>query len=179
MKIVKRGLERKIRELVNFNAMLFGVTPRRETTDALFVKKCKRKELHMCFLDIEKAFDRVSRKVMEGVIRKKCFPEVIVRTVTSLYHKAKTKVEVGSEPCKNLEESWCTSRICVVPLLFAIAADEITNYAKEILMNKILYVNDLVLTVVDKLLFKGTEYRLQLPSEKSYLVAVSVTNFKK
>ena len=46
----------------------------------------------MCFVDIEKAFGGVQRKAMELVIRKKGLPEVIVRTVVSLYHKANMKV---------------------------------------------------------------------------------------
>ena len=41
-------------------------------------------------MNIEKAFDRVPRKVMEWAIRKKGLPEVIVRAVMSLYHGAKT-----------------------------------------------------------------------------------------
>ena len=51
----------------------------------------------MCFVDIEKAFDRVSRKVMEWAMRKKGLPEAIVRAVINLYDGAKTKVRVESE----------------------------------------------------------------------------------
>ena len=43
-------------------------------------------------MDIEKAFDRVPREVMEWATRKKGLTEVIVRAVMSLYHWAKTKV---------------------------------------------------------------------------------------
>ena len=46
----------------------------------------------MCFVDIEKAFDKVPRKVMEWVMRKKGLPEVIARMMMSLYHGAKMKV---------------------------------------------------------------------------------------
>ena len=52
----------------------------------------KKKKLYMYFVDIEKAFGRVPRKVMEWTIRKKGLSEVIVRAVMSLFHKAKTKV---------------------------------------------------------------------------------------
>ena len=45
----------------------------------------------MCFVDIEKAFDRVPRKVMEWAMREKGLPEVIVRAVMSLCHYGKTK----------------------------------------------------------------------------------------
>ena len=74
------------------------------TTDALFVVRRmqekyrdKKKKLYVYFVDIEKAFARVLRKVMEWTMRKKGLPEVIVRAVMSLEHGAKTKVRVGSE----------------------------------------------------------------------------------
>ena len=50
----------------------------------------------MCFVDMEKAFDRVPRKVMEWAMRKKSLPEVMVRAVMSLYDGAKTGMRVGS-----------------------------------------------------------------------------------
>ena len=50
----------------------------------------------MCFVDMEKAFDRVPRKVMEWAIKKKDLSEVMVRVVMSLYDGAKTRVRVGS-----------------------------------------------------------------------------------
>ena len=104
MKIVERVLERRIRELVNNDSMQFGFMLERETTDALFVVQTmqkkyrdKKKKLHRCFVDIEKAIDRVPRKLMEWAMRKKGLSQVIVRAVMSLNHGAKTKVRVGSE----------------------------------------------------------------------------------
>ena len=79
--------------------MHFGFMPGRGTTDALFVVqrmqekyRNKKKKLNMCFVDIEKAFHRVPRKVMGWAMRKKGLPEIIERAVISLYHKAKTNV---------------------------------------------------------------------------------------
>ena len=43
------------------------------------------KKLYMCFVDLEKAYDTVPRKVMEWAMRKKGIPEVRVRSVMSLY----------------------------------------------------------------------------------------------
>ena len=39
----------------------------------------------MCFVDLEKAFVRVPRKVMEWALRKKELTEVLVKAVISLY----------------------------------------------------------------------------------------------
>ena len=77
-------------------------------TDALFAvqrmqeeHRDKKKKLYMYFVDIEEAFDRVPRKVIEWALRKKGLPEVMVvfllRVVMSLYHGVKTKVRMGSE----------------------------------------------------------------------------------
>ena len=52
----------------------------------------KKKKLNICFVNIEKAFHRIPRKVMEWATKKKGLPEVIVRVLMSLYHGAKTKV---------------------------------------------------------------------------------------
>ena len=46
----------------------------------------------MCFVDQEKAFDKVPRKVLELAMRKKGISEVLVRSVMSLFEGAKTRV---------------------------------------------------------------------------------------
>ena len=78
MKIVERVLERRIRELVNIDSMQFGFVIGRETPDTLFVvrrmqEECrnKKKKLYMCFVNIEKAFDRVPRKMMEWAMKER------------------------------------------------------------------------------------------------------------
>ena len=40
--------------------------------------------LYMCFVDMDKAFDRVSRKVLEWAMSKKGIPDVLVRSMMSL-----------------------------------------------------------------------------------------------
>ena len=147
MKIVERVLQRRIRELVNIDTMQFGFMHGRGMTDALFVirrmqvkNRDTKKKLYMCFVDIEKAFDRISRKVMKWAMRKKGLPEVIVRAVMSLYHGAKTKVRVGSELSQEfLVQADVHQASVLSPLLFAIAVDVILENAREGLMNEILY----------------------------------------
>ena len=48
-------------------------------------------------MDLEKALTRVPRIVLEWAMRKKGIPEVLVRSVMSLYERAKTRVRVDSE----------------------------------------------------------------------------------
>ena len=78
MKFIERVLEKSIRALVVVDDMQFGFMPGRETTDALFIVRRmqeeyrkKDKKLYMCFVDLEKAFDRLPRRVMQWELRKK------------------------------------------------------------------------------------------------------------
>ena len=54
-------------------------------------------------MDLEKAFDRLPRKVLEWAIRKKGIPEVLVGSVMSLYEGAKTGVRVDCELSEEFE----------------------------------------------------------------------------
>ena len=58
---------------------------------------CQTIKLFMCFVDLEKAFHRVPRKMLECATRKKGMPEVLVRSLMCLYEGAKTMVRVDSE----------------------------------------------------------------------------------
>ena len=79
MKIIERVLERRIRALVDFDEAQFGFMPGKGTIDALFLVRRlqeehqeKDKRMFMCFVDLEKAFDRAPRRVMEWAMRKDC-----------------------------------------------------------------------------------------------------------
>ena len=82
--------------------MHFGFKPGRRQMDVLYIVKIlqeeylqKNRKLYLCFVDLEKAFDRVSRKVVEWSLQIKGAPEVVMKAVMSLYVGATTKVRVG------------------------------------------------------------------------------------
>ena len=57
----------------------------------------------ICFVDPEKAYDRVPRKVLEWAMRKKGIPEALVRSVMSLSEGAKTRVRFDFELSEEFE----------------------------------------------------------------------------
>ena len=68
MKTIERVLERRIQALVDFDEAQFGFMPGRRTTDALFLVRRLQEEhrekdkiLCKCFVDLEKAFNKVPR----------------------------------------------------------------------------------------------------------------------
>ena len=75
----------------------------------------------MCLANLEKAFDRVLRKVVEWAMRKRGVPEVMVRAVMSLYESTKTKVRVGQELSEEFEVEVDVHQGSILsPLVFAI-----------------------------------------------------------
>ena len=67
----------------------------------------------MCFVDMEKAFDRVPGKVIGWAIKKKNLSEAMFGVVTSLYNGTKDKSEDGICIFKEIQsKGWCTSGIC-------------------------------------------------------------------
>ena len=102
----------------------------------------KDKKLYICFVDMEKAFDRVSRKVMEWATRKRGLSEVMVQAAMSLYNGAKTRVRVRSADSEEFEVKIGVHQESVLlPLLFAIVVDDITENARSV-VNELLYTDD-------------------------------------
>jgi hypothetical protein len=102
MKVVERVFLMRLRKMVEIDEMQCGFMPGKGTVDALFMARMlqerygrKKRKLYMCFVDLEKAFDCVPRKVIEWALRKKGVNERLVGAVMRLYEGAKTKVKVG------------------------------------------------------------------------------------
>ena len=77
MKIMEHILNTIIRSQVSIDEMQFGFMPSRSTTDAIFILRqlqerflSKKRNLYFAFVDLEKAFDRVPRKVLWWALRK-------------------------------------------------------------------------------------------------------------
>ena len=76
MKIVEKVLERRLRCMVKVDKTQFGFVPGKGTIDAVFILRRlqeeyldKEKKLYMCSVDLEKAFNRVLRKVLEWAMK--------------------------------------------------------------------------------------------------------------
>ena len=99
MKTLERVLDTAIRRSVDIDEMQFGFVAGRGTTDALFIVRqmqekfaAARKPLYFAFVDLEKAFDRVPRKVLWWAMRSLGVEEWIVRAVQSMYAKSRVRV---------------------------------------------------------------------------------------
>ena len=71
MKVFERVIEARLRNRATIDNMQFGFSAGKGTVDAIFIQRQvqekfleNNKELWMAFVDLEKAFDRVPRKVL-------------------------------------------------------------------------------------------------------------------
>jgi hypothetical protein len=88
MKVWEKVIARRIREESEVSQNQFGFMPCRGTTDAICAlrrlcekHKSANKNLHMGFVDLKKAYDRVPHKVLWWAMKVKGGPEKYVKVV--------------------------------------------------------------------------------------------------
>src|SRR5271157_3985417 len=100
----------------------------------------------MAFIDLEKAFDRVLRKVLQWSLRTLGVEEWIIRIIQSMYDGAMTAVKLKGGESKEFEVKVGVHQGSALnPLLFTIVLEALSREFKEGLPFEILYADDLAL----------------------------------
>ena len=133
--------------MVKVDVMQFGFMSGKGTIDDVFILRVLQEEyldkekLYMCFVDLEKAFYRVPRRVLEWAMRKRGIPEAMVRAVMSLYEGPKTRVRVGLELSEEFEvKVGVHQESALSPLLFAIVVDVIPESVRNGFISEMIYI---------------------------------------
>ena len=91
-----------------------------------------KSELHLVFVDLEKAYDRVPRKLIEYALRERGVPEQYVSVVKDMYEETETVISVASGSSRSFKVDVGVHKGPVVsPLLFIIALNVLTEDTKE------------------------------------------------
>ena len=141
MKIWERIIDRRLREETTIgDEQFFAVGQLMEK------HREKQKGLHMVFIDLEKAYDRVPRQEVWRCMRKKGVPEKYAMIVQDMYEGARTRVKssVGLADMipvgVGLHQGSSLS-----PYLFAMIMDVLARGIKDISPWCMLYADDIVL----------------------------------
>ena len=153
MKILERIVDGLIRQLMSIDDSQFGFVPGRGTTDSIFVVRhlqekylAANKRLYMAFIDLEKAFDRVPRKVIWWALRKLGVEEWIVRLVQGMYANARSRVHVGEGYSEEFEVKVGVHQGSVLsPLIFIIVLEALSREFHSGVPWEDLYADDLVI----------------------------------
>ena len=175
LKVVERIIEVIIRDIVNIDEMQFGFMPGRGTTDAIFILRQiqekyinKNHNLYFAFVDLEKAFDRVPRKVLWWALRKVGVPEWIVRVVQIMYQSATSKVKVNNSYSDVFNVQVGVHQGSVLsPLLFIIVLEALSREFRTGCPWELLYADDLVIIAdtIDELLSKLGSWKTNLEAK--------------
>jgi hypothetical protein len=99
MKLWERVIKHRLRGTTRVSTNQFGFMPRRSTKEAIFLIRQvmerfreQKKDLHMVFIDLEKAYDKIPRNVMWWALDKHKVPTKYVTLIKDMYNNAMTSV---------------------------------------------------------------------------------------
>lgn len=99
MKLWERVVERTFSDITRVNKNQFGFMPSRSTMRAIFllrrlmkIYRERKKDLQMVFINLEKAYNRIPRKVFWWVLEKKLIHVKYINITKNMYERAVTSV---------------------------------------------------------------------------------------
>jgi len=139
LKVLERVIDQRLRGQVHIHEYQFGFMPGRSTVDAIFIMRQVQekflegnRKLYYCFVDLEKAYDRVPRKVVYWCLRKRGVPEHLKRLIKMMYKESKTLVRT---PCGDTDPFRVNVGLhqgsALSPFLVLVVMDTLTSELRE------------------------------------------------
>lgn len=153
LKLLERIIDGRLRQEVRIGRQQLGFLKGLGTIDGIFtlrqtMEKCREKQkvLHMVFIDLEKAYDRVPRQEVWRSLRERGVPEKYVRMIMETYRNATTRVRstVGTTDSFQVKVGLHQGS-ALSPFLFNIVIDVLTEAVREEPPWCVFYADDIIL----------------------------------
>lgn len=153
MKLWERVIEHRLRRCIRISENQFGFMPGRSTIEAIHLLrqtmayyKERRKDLHLVFIDLEKAYDKVPREVLWWALKKKGVPRKYIEIIQDMYDGVETNVRTCGGVTKEFPlRIGLHQGSALSPFLFAAVLDEITFAIQDEVPWCMLFADDIVL----------------------------------
>jgi hypothetical protein len=153
LKIWERVIERRLRQVSNVTENQFGFMPGRSTIEAIHllrstmeIYRAKKKNLHMVFIDLEKAYDSVPRDILWRILEKRQVPLLYINLIKDMYEGATTCVRTQSGKTDYFDINVGLHQgSALSPFLFTLIMDELTRNIQGEVPWCMLFADDIVL----------------------------------
>ena len=153
MKLWERVIEHRLRRMTSVTKNQFGFMPGRSTMEAIFLVRQlmeryreHKKDLHMVFIDLEKAYDKIPRNVMWWALEKHKVPAKYITLIKDMYNNVVTSVRTSDVDTDDFPiKIGLHQGSALSPYLFALVMDEVTRDIQGDIPWCMLFADDVVL----------------------------------
>ncbi|GKC19806.1 retrovirus-related pol polyprotein LINE-1 [Tanacetum coccineum] len=153
MKLWERVIERRLRRETSMTENQFGFMPGRSSVEAIhlirsLIEKYKerQRDMHMAFLDLEKAYDSVPRELIWKTLVYKGTSRRYIKVIRDMYDGAKTYVRtsIGNTEFFPVDVGLHQGST-ISPYLFALILDGLSRGIQEDIPRCLIFADDIVL----------------------------------
>ena len=167
MKLWERVIERRLREVVEISENQFGFMPGKLTVEAIYLLRGlmgllrdRKVDLHMVFINLEKAYDRVPSEVLWRCLEEKKVSPAFIRVIKDMYEGGQTSVRTSGGVSNDFAVSMGLHQgSALSPFLLTLVLDELTRGIQDEVPWCMLFTDDIVLIDVTR---QGVNDRLEL-----------------
>jgi hypothetical protein len=160
-------IEHRLRGVTNVIKNQLEFMPGRSTMEVIFmirqlVERCReqKKDLHMIFIDLKKAYDKVSRNVMWWDLQKHKVSSKYITLIKDMYDNVVTSVRISDGDTNNFPINIGLHQGSTLsPYLFALVMTEVTRDIQGGISWCLLFADDVILVDESR---TGVDQKLEL-----------------